>query len=406
MPLIWGNSREAKELRVIDPDAHFFEPLDWLHYADPELAAQLPPPRSFGEVLIRRVAEGRFSDHRAIEDPLELIASENLVHIKKSNLLQPEHQEGSSDEFLPYYDGAARLEVCDAEGIDIQFVNPTAGLSQLTYQVSESGHPELTPRALNAWNRWAAGQLHGYTDRLMPVTQIDPANIEWSIAEMTRMREAGSRAFHLTQNRIKSYTHPDYEPLWSAAEDLGMAGYVHIQFGTPADASYANNGRPDFQTFAHLGGIGEAAPTRQFLMAMAFDGVFERHPRLRLILAECGHSWFPALLFDIDAKTSKIAMDGLPQESFYRLPLKPSEYIRRQVRLTALAGFIESGQERLTVEETLEQLPDPDLFVFSSDYPHIEGRKSAVPFFEKLLPPDERLRERFFGGSMAQFMGL
>ena len=392
-------------MRVIDPDAHFFEPLDWLNYSDPELAAQLPPPRSFEEVLIRRTAEGRFSDHRAIEDPLELCTVENLLHCKKSDTLQCEHQEGASDEFLPYFDGAARIEVCDAEGIDLQFVNPTAGFSQLSYQVGESGHPELMPRAVSAWNSWAVEQLRGYTDRLMPVAQIDPSNVAWTIAEMTRMREAGSRAFHLTQNRAKSWTHPDYEPLWSAAEDLGMVVYVHIQFGTPADPAYANNGR-SFETFVHLGGIGEAAPTRQFLMAMVFDGVFERHPRLRMILAECGHSWFPGFLFDIDAKTSKIAMDGLPHENFYKLPLKPSEYIQRQVRLTALAGFIESGQESLTVQEMLERLPDPDVFVFSSDYPHIEGRKTAVPFFEKLLPPDEKLRERFFGGSIAQFVGL
>jgi predicted TIM-barrel fold metal-dependent hydrolase len=139
---------------------------------------------------------------------------------------------------------------------------------------------------------------------------------------------------------------------------------------------------------------------------MVFDGVFERHPRLRVILAECGHSWFPTFLFDIDAKTSKIGFDGLPQENFYKLPLKPSEYIRRQVRLTVLPGYIDSGLESLTLQDTLEQLPAPELLVFSSDYPHVEGRKNAVPYFEQLLPSDEKLRESFFGGSIGEFLGL
>jgi hypothetical protein len=123
-------------------------------------------------------------------------------------------------------------------------------------------------------------------------------------------------------------------------------------------------------------------------------------------LAECGHSWFPEFLFDIDAKTKGLAMDGLPQENFYKLPLKPSEYIRRQVRLTLITGFIASGMEWLSIQDALERLPDDDLLVFSSDYPHVEGSKSAVPFFEPLLPPDEKVRAGFFGDSMAQFMGL
>lgn len=392
-------------MRVIDPDGHFFEPLDWLNYADPELAAQLPPPRRWGEVLVRGSAAGKLRDQLGVENPRDLVGMEQLMHFDNSDVLQAEHQEGSGDEFLPFYDGAARIEVCDAEGIDIQFVNPTIIFGTLNLQLSEAGHPELMRRGITAYHRWALDQLHGHTDRLMPVTRIDPSDIEWSIAEMKRMREEGSRAFQLTQNRAKSYTHPDYEPMWSAAEDLGMAAYVHLQFGSPPDPSFANNGR-GYETFVHLGGIGEAVATRQFLMAMVFDGVFERHPRLPVILAECGYSWFPAFLFDIDGKTSTIGLDGLPRPSFYKLPLKPSEYIQRQVRLTALPGFIDAGQESLTVQETLERLPDPGMLVFSSDYPHLEGRQSAVPYFEKLLPQDEKLREGFFGASVAELVGL
>jgi uncharacterized protein len=146
--------------------------------------------------------------------------------------------------------------------------------------------------------------------------------------------------------------------------------------------------------------------TRHFLMAMVFDGVFERHPGLRVLLAECGHSWLPTFLFDIDAKTTRVAMDGTPQRNFYDLPLKPSEYIQRQVRVATLPGFIRAGVESLTVQETLERLPDPDILVFSSDYPHVEGKAEAVPFFEQLLPPEVAIRERFFGGSVADSLGL
>ena len=79
------------------------------------------------------------------------------------------------------------------------------------------------------------------------------------------------------------------------------------------------------------------------------------------------------------------------------LTMKPSEYIRKHVKFTPFpgedAGYLirDSGAE---------------LYLFSSDYPHAEGRTGAVSYFERLLPPDEKLREAFFGGSVAQLVGL
>jgi predicted TIM-barrel fold metal-dependent hydrolase len=393
-------------MRVIDSDAHFHEPVDWLNQADPELAAELPPPPTFGGAFVKAaggVAQQTFPPEVIPDNPVELVAAEFRVHLMKAEAMQPERYERDSGN--PYYDPAARIKLLDEEGIDVQFINPTMSIVQGFLQVVDSGHPEKLPRLIGAYNRWAAEQVAGYTDRLVPVTEIFPHDVPAIIAEMTRMREAGSLVFHLTQNDLRSYTHPDYEPMWSAAEDLGMLAYVHLPFGDPVHRSLANNGR-GFETYVHLGGLAEAPRTRQFLMAMVFDGVFARHPRLRMLLAECGHSWLPQFLFDIDAKTTKIAMDGTPQENFYQLPLKPSEYIRRHVRVSVVPGFVEAGVERLSVADALRAVPDPEMLIFSSDYPHVEGRVSGVPFFEKLLPPDEAVRESFFGRSIAEFAGL
>lgn len=393
-------------MRVIDADAHFHEPVDWLNYADPVLAAELPPPPTFGGAFVKAaggVAQRTFPPEIIPDDPVELVSAEFRVHLMKAEAMQPAHYEQASGN--PYYDAAARVKFLDNEGVDVQFLNPTMSIVQGFLQVIDSGHPEKLPRLISAYNRWAAEQVEGYTDRLIPVTEIFPHDIDAMIAEMTRMRAAGSRVFHLTQNDLKSYTHPDYERVWSAAEDLGMIAYVHLPFGDPANRTYANNGR-GFETYVHLGGLGEAPRTRHFLMAMVFDGVFARHPRLRVMLAECGHSWLPQFLFDIDAKTTKIAMDGSPQENFYKLPLKPSEYIRRHVRVSVVPGFVEAGAEWLSVTDTLDSIPDPRMLIFSSDYPHVEGRASAVPFFDKVLPKDEEIRDSFFGGSIADFADL
>jgi hypothetical protein len=97
-------------------------------------------------------------------------------------------------------------------------------------------------------------------------------------------------------------------------------------------------------------------------------------------------------------------MDGLPQDNFYRLPLRPSEYIQRHVRVSTLIGYIESGLDYLPLTDVFERIPTPDLLVFSSDYPHVEGRADAVRRFEAYLPQDPAIRERFYGASMEDFL--
>jgi len=83
----------------------------------------------------------------------------------------------------------------------------------------------------------------------------------------------------------------------------------------------------------------------------------------------------------------------------YALPLRPSEYMRRQVRVTPLASA-----DRL--RPTFDLVP-PELLVYSSDFPHQEGRSDAVLLFEAQLDGvSAEARERFFAGSIAGLLGL
>ena len=86
-------------------------------------------------------------------------------------------------------------------------------------------------------------------------------------------------------------------------------------------------------------------------------------------------------------------------EGDYKLPLKPSEYMRRQVRITPLASAD-------PLRPTLDLLP-PELLVFSSDFPHQEGRSEAIGIFEAQLKDlDVSRREQFFSASIAELMDL
>ena len=78
-------------------------------------------------------------------------------------------------------------------GIDVQFLNPTFNGAAILGALM-SGRADLLPRCLAAYNTWATEHVAGHSDRLIPVTQINLTDVDWSVKELTRMRKAGSRA--------------------------------------------------------------------------------------------------------------------------------------------------------------------------------------------------------------------
>ncbi len=393
-------------MRVIDVDSHFMEPLDWLEQVDPALAKEIPPSE---ESFIERVVQGVVGDlieaiprGQRPKNLLELLAPSGRRSTEALLAATAEQQRERFNVPPAGYDAEARIRFCDQHGIDIQLVNSTMGSTPYGLAMKR-GRRDLALRAFQAFNSWAAGTFHGHTDRLMPVALIDIADVDWAIAEMTRMRAAGSRAFQVRADPVsetKSFTHPDFEPLWSAAEDLGMAVIFHIGGGrSEVKHGWYFNGRdPSHYALLHL--INGQVVPQIALSAMIIDGVLERHPKLVVIVEELGVGWVPNLMSMLDSVTVGPygAQFGIGKGD-YKLPLKPSDYIRRQVRFTPLASCD-------PLQPTMSQLP-PGLLVFSSDFPHQEGLPNAVQVCEAQLGGvSEPAKRQFFSESIGALMDL
>ena len=126
---------------------------------------------------------------------------------------------------------------------------------------------------------------------------------------------------------------------------------------------------------------------------MVLDGVFERFPRLRCGVIELGALWVIPWLKRLDIAQQVFARS----EPLLRLPMKASDYVRRQIKFTPHStepvGWIirEGGEE---------------LFLFSSDYPHIEGGRNPLKRFEESMAgTDEPAKERFYAGNFVEMMG-
>src|SRR5439155_3410062 len=120
---------------------------------------------------------------------------------------------------------------------------------------------------------------------------------------------------------------------WSAAEDLGMVAHLHVGL-SPAmiHPGWANTDDP---ALIRLLSILQPHQTAEvFVTAMVFGGVFERHPTLTILISELGIGWLSPLVARLDG----LAAPGVSPLVLgdYTLPLMPSEYIRRNVRVSPL----------------------------------------------------------------------
>ena len=407
-------------MRIIDVDAHLHEPLDWVERTDPELAAELGPPARFLDIAssvfgFRDRAFAALPPEQQPTERWDLVPPGFVTHLEMTDERQPDGHEASGQD--PFYGAEGRLQFCDERGIDVQFLNPTFLVGAFV-QAGRAGRVDLLGRVRQTWNQWAANQVSGHTDRLIPVTQIDLGDVEGSIAEMTRMRGLGSRAFVLPEAPVsrgrravsadgrhlaRSITHPDFEPVWDAAEDLGMAAFAHVGFARERiNPGWANNGSDSLLTFNMLNFIANQTGPQLLLAAMVLDGVFARHPKLTVVVEEVGIDWLPHLTSALDASIGRkpaVLVDdeyrpsNLAEGSTYTLPLAPVEYLRRQVRVTPLPAL-------QPLDPVIRQVP-PEMLCFSTDYPHVEGASDAVALCSRQLDlagVDDDVRAGFFGG--------
>ena len=103
--------------------------------------------------------------------------------------------------------------------------------------------------------------------------------------------------------------------------------------------------------------------------------------------------WLPYFYYSIDDRISPTAELFIGK---YALPMKPSEYLTRNVRATPLSSGCDQPLPLI-----MEQLPE-DMIVFSSDFPHFEGFTDPMGYYASELSKfDQHRRDRFFGDAIA-----
>jgi len=170
--------------------------------------------------------------------------------------------------------------------------------------------------------------------------------------------------------------------------------------GRLLDRAFHNNGSP---VTDHLGG-GENIRSKDFLAisnspslflgVLILDGLFDRFPNLRGGVIEEGASWVVSWLHQLDFAQRAFRRT---EEPLSKLSRRPSEYVREHLKFTPFPGE--------PVGWMIEQA-GPELFMFSTDFPHPEGGKDPKAKFEATLDGvDDDDLARFYYGNMAELVG-
>jgi hypothetical protein len=158
----------------------------------------------------------------------------------------------------------------------------------------------------------------------------------------------------------KRLSHPDLDAVWAAFAATGVAPVFHVgAFAKPFGTGWYDDDPDEINPVLSSVFLGTAPALA--IADLAIHGVFERHPDLRLGVMELSAVWLPMFLLTLDGGFDFHAtFNGAPLTD---LDMRPSEYVRRQVRV---AAFSYEGPAAL-----IRQCGD--LFMACSDYPHSEG---------------------------------
>jgi len=246
-----------------------------------------------------------------------------------------------------FWDVKRRLSDMDAEGIDVSFLFHSRAMSLVRME-----DKAFFSRCMDVYNEWLGETCAANPDRFVGVGILPTIfNPQETGAYIQKLKSWGIKAFHIpSAPKNVPYNASAMEPLWEAIADSG----IPVMFHVGAYLEFRGKGATGANLTKNLG------PYRPLWSLLAFSGILERHPNLKIVFCEGGFGWVPWTLQDADRVYRVYETEMKP-----KLQELPSYYFRRQCYTAFMSddvGLKLAGDYGMT-----------DNLLWSCDYPHGES---------------------------------
>ncbi len=273
---------------------------------------------------------------------------------------------------------AERLRDLDEMGIDLQVVMPPPPQCYYTVPI------EISVKATQVVNEGMAEFVARQPDRFVALGSVPMSDAHEAATELERgMRQLGLKGAQvLTNVSGRELSDPAFGPFWTKAEELEALIVIHP------------NGFTEGQRLARFyfnNVIGNPLETTLALHYLIFDGVLERHPKLKL-LAVHGGGYLGAYSGRMDHAW------GARSDCHGNLPRPPTDYLKR-----VYVDSIVFTRHQLA---SLIELFGADHVVLGTDYPFDMAETDPLGHIAAVAGLPDATIAALAGGNAQRLLGI
>ena len=336
---------------IISADSHIMEPPD-------TYSARID--RKYKETAPHVIWDDKRGDTYVVEGmketvPMGLIAAAG----KSAEELAGAASHAKFDELhRGSWDPKARIADQDRDGVAAEVIYPSVGMILCNHP-----DPDYKKACFDAYNLWIADYCSPNPVRLLGLGQTAMRSPAEGIKDLEQVKSMGLRGVMMSGFPVmEDYDSSIYDEFWDAAIELQMPLSFHILTSREGVAKPPRG--PKINSFMSI-----IRGNQDIIGTFIFGGVFERHPKLKIVCVEADAGWAPHFMYRMDHAYDRHRywMKG------EQLSKRPSEYFQENVYMTFQDDW---------VAFKMTNMCNPRRLMWANDFPHSD---STWPWSQELL---------------------